>query len=60
MRSSRPSAATAGRKSHASRAPCERRNWCWRGVRGACEMRAAAAPYRRFDRIIARVFKNRA
>eukprot|EP00974_Lingulodinium_polyedra_P115075 11143838-Lingulodinium_polyedra.AAC.1 len=31
MRLNRPSAATAARKSHASRNPCERHFWCSRG-----------------------------
>eukprot|EP00974_Lingulodinium_polyedra_P051958 4997451-Lingulodinium_polyedra.AAC.1 len=43
MRSNRPSAATADRKSHVSRTPCKHHVWCWRGVCEACDLRAVVA-----------------
>eukprot|EP00974_Lingulodinium_polyedra_P103936 10060879-Lingulodinium_polyedra.AAC.1 len=60
MRSSRPSAATAARKSHVPRAPCGHQFWCARGECEACDARAVAAANGRFDRIIVHGFGNRA
>eukprot|EP00974_Lingulodinium_polyedra_P013225 1283148-Lingulodinium_polyedra.AAC.1 len=58
MRSNRPSAAATTHTSHTSHAPCKRPNWCWHGVRGACDLRAAVATHNRLARIIAHAFRN--
>eukprot|EP00974_Lingulodinium_polyedra_P024145 2339444-Lingulodinium_polyedra.AAC.1 len=52
MRSNRPRAATAPRKSHGTCTPCEHHVWRWRVVCQACELRAVVAARGRFDRII--------
>eukprot|EP00974_Lingulodinium_polyedra_P103315 10003748-Lingulodinium_polyedra.AAC.1 len=58
--SSRPSAASTPRKSHASHTPREHQNCCSHGVRATCDSQAAVAAHRRFDRIISHGCRSRA
>eukprot|EP00974_Lingulodinium_polyedra_P073463 7112249-Lingulodinium_polyedra.AAC.1 len=60
MRSNRPFAAAAARKSHASHTPCEHQFLCSHGLCEACESRAVVAVDGWFDRVVAFVFGPRA
>eukprot|EP00974_Lingulodinium_polyedra_P058039 5588945-Lingulodinium_polyedra.AAC.1 len=58
MRSSRPSAVVAARKSRASRISCERQFWRSFGVCEVCDLRSVAAANGRIDRIIVQRLQN--
>eukprot|EP00974_Lingulodinium_polyedra_P038877 3724822-Lingulodinium_polyedra.AAC.1 len=51
LRSTRPSAGTPTRKSHASRTPCKHNFWCLHEAREACNLRAAVDRAQRYGRI---------